>query len=269
MPTWNFHGNLPTVLVYTWICSRHDLRAAVLPDRNDALRRKNGEEVVRLLVEQEVALVGSESLHGRLLRLETSTIDLFTIDATLRESSGIYFNASQEEQRLECQREEERSDPQSLATGVVTDWLEHHLQHAWPLIALGEACRDDLADMARALSQFFQGHCQLALRNRAFFVGECVRLALEQVEWNTVAAFLRSLSAGKSAEVPYGGPASCETGHDPGVQLALFRQLLLQTSHELSEWGARPGLPREFLDLALYLGDLCRNAAQVDQGLAS
>jgi|SRR5947209_12738836 len=124
MPTWNFHGNLPTVLVYTWICSRHDLRAAVLPARNDALRRKNGEEVVRLLVEQEVALVEPESLHGRLLRLETSTIDLFTIDATLRESSGIYFNASQEEQRLEYQREEEGSDLQSQATGIVTDWLE-------------------------------------------------------------------------------------------------------------------------------------------------
>src|ERR1700694_5425808 len=124
MATWNFHGNLPTILVYAWICSHHALRAVVIPHRNEALRRKNGEEVVRLLVEQEVALVGSESLHGRLLRLETSTIDLFTIDATLRESSGIYFNASQEEQRLECQREEEGSDPQSLATGVATDWLQ-------------------------------------------------------------------------------------------------------------------------------------------------
>lgn len=263
MPTWHFHGNLPTILAYAWICSRQDLQAAVRQDgEGGTWRRKSSEEVIRSLVEQEVALVEAESLHGCLLRLETSSIDLFTIGATLRESSGIYFNASQEEQRLASLQEEEGRDPTREATDIVLAWLKRDQELAWPLCALGGAHRDDLASVARVLSLFFQRKLALVLRNRAFFVRECVRLALERVDWNTVAQCLPSLPPGNQADAPL-------SDRDAAVRLALFRELLRQTGLELSEWGTRPGLAREFVDLALYLGDLCRKAAQVEQAPAS
>jgi hypothetical protein len=257
MPAFKFHGNFPTILAYAWICSRQDLRAAVLPDERETWPRKNGEAVVRSLIEQEVAPLEAESPYGRLLRLETATIDCLTIDATLRESSAIYFSALQEEQQ------EEGNDLASLATDIILAWLEHDSQLAWLLTALGEVHRDNQISRAHVLSLFFQRQSQLALRTRSFFVRECVRLALERVRWGRVAERLPAFPSVHHLAALVNGLAPNQIDDASLAQAILFPAMLRQAGLEFNEWAAQPAISEDSRALAHYLADFCRQSVEV------
>ena len=268
MPNFKFHGNLPTILVYAWICSRQDLRAAVLPEAGEPWSRKDGQQVIAALVEHEVGQVAAASPCGRLLRLETSALDLQVIDATLRESSGIYFNAEQEADAL-AERVEGGNEPASLATGIFLAWLDQDPQLAWLLAALGEVHRGDQAGAAQALSLFFQGQSQLALRSRPFFVGECVRLALERVEWSRVAEHLQSVPHTSHRAASSSGLSATQADGAAIVKKALFAEALRLTGLEFREWAGQAAITEDARTMAHFLADFCRQSEGVVTYLAS